>query len=392
MMLNANWSRQAPALFLATCLFPALCSAEVILGDPPAAPQSVVGLPGGGPKPQIATGGFYVDTSSREQVRSFYRAIYPASDGVPMNSTADVTTCTPGTNSAAFQDAVARRINWFRAMAGLPAAVTLDAGNIAKNQQGAVIMSRNNKLDHHPTPAWACYSGPGADAASNSNIALGVDGADSISGYMLDWGTNNFEVGHRRWLLYPQTQVMGTGDVPPVGTNMAANTTWVFDANYFGPRPALRTPYIAWPPSGYVPYQTVYPRWSFSLTNADFTNAIVTMTSNGVSIAVFQENNAINYGENTVVWVPMGLNQNNYFTVFPFNGSDTVYGVTVSNIRSVRPTSASPTTSPCSIRQCLVLTTSRQSSVGQASPASITPTVIIVRCRPRRPSVATSSA
>jgi hypothetical protein len=333
MMLNANWSRLAP-FFLATWLYPSLCSAEIILGDPPTAPLSVAGLPGGGPKPQIATGGFYVDTSSREQVRSFYRAIYPASDGAPMNSTADVTTCTPGTNSAAFQDAVARRINWFRAMAGLPAAVTLDSGNSAKSQQAAVIMSRNGLLSHYPPPSWLCYSGPGADAASNSNIALGADGADSISSYMLDYGTNNFEVGHRRWLLYPQTQVMGTGDVPPVGNSyMAANSTWVFDANFYGPRPALRTPCIAWPPSGYVPYQTVYPRWSFSLTNSDFTSATVTMTSNGVNIAVSQENYAINYGENTVVWVPMGLNPNNYFTVFPFNGTDTVYGVTVSNIR-----------------------------------------------------------
>jgi hypothetical protein len=129
---------------------------------------------------------------------------------------------------------------------------------------------------------------------------------------MLDYGTNNFVVGHRRWLLYPQTQVMGTGDVPPVGANyLAANTTWVFDANFFGPRPTLRTPYIAWPPSGYVPYQTVYPRWSFSLTNADFTNATVTMTSNGVSVAVFKENYLTGYGENTVVLVPMGLDPNN---------------------------------------------------------------------------------
>ena len=334
MMLNANWSRLAPAIILATGLYPSLCRAEVILGDPPLAPQSVAGLPGGGPRPQIATGGFYVDTSSREQVRSFYRAIYPASDGVPMYSTADVTTCTPGTNSAAFQDAVARRINWFRAMAGLPAAVTLDPGNSAKNQQGAVMMSRNGMLSHYPPPSWFCYSGPGADAASNSNIALGVDGADSISSYILDYGTNNFEVGHRRWLLYPQTQVMGAGDVPPVGNSyMAANSTWVFDANYFSPRPALRTSYIAWPPSGYVPYKTIYPRWSFSLTNADFTNATVTMTSNGVSVAVSKENYLTGYGENTVVWVPMGLNPNNYFTVFPFNGTDTIYGVTVSNIR-----------------------------------------------------------
>jgi hypothetical protein len=52
-----------------------------------------------------------------------------SSIGVPMNTTADVSTCTPGTNATAFQEAVLRRINWYRAMAGVPASVTLsDAG------------------------------------------------------------------------------------------------------------------------------------------------------------------------------------------------------------------------------------------------------------------------
>ena len=41
-------------------------------------------------------------------------------------------------------------------------------------------------------------------------------------------------------------------------------------------RPA-RDGFVAWPPPGFVPYQTVYPRWSFVLRGADFTNATVTM-------------------------------------------------------------------------------------------------------------------
>src|SRR6185503_15953664 len=51
------------------------------------------------------TGGFVVDVSSREQVRAFYNAVYSASEGVPMDTTADVTNCIPGTNSIAFSDA-----------------------------------------------------------------------------------------------------------------------------------------------------------------------------------------------------------------------------------------------------------------------------------------------
>ena len=78
---------------------------------------------------------------------------------------------------------------------------------------------------------------------------------------------------------------MATGDVPAQGPNAAANATWVFDANYGGPRPATTEPYVAWPPPGYAPYPVVFPQWSFALSNADLSTASVTMQSNGVSLA-----------------------------------------------------------------------------------------------------------
>lgn len=308
------------------------CSAEVILGDPPTAPTELSGLPGRDRSAQRGTGGFVVNVNSREEARSFYNAVFPASDNVPMETTADASTCTAGTNGTAFKEAVLRRINWFRAMAGVPAAVTFDAVNNAKCQEAAVMMSRNNTLNHTPPAGWLCYTANGADAADSSNLALGSRGADAIVGYMKDPQANNTAAGHRRWLLYPQTQVMGTGDVPSASGLNAANSTWVFDANYGGPRPATRTPYVAWPPAGFVPYQTVYPRWSFGLAGANLSGATITMRSNGVIVSVANETYVTGYGENTRVWVPMGLNANNDTTVFPFNGTDTVYTVAVSNI------------------------------------------------------------
>lgn len=250
-----------------------------------------------------------------------------------MQTTSDVSTCTPGTNSTAYKEAVLRRINWFRAMAGLPAAVTLNAANGVKDQEAAVIMSRNGALSHFPNASWSCFTANGANAASNSNIAIGNAGADAITAYIWDFGANNNIVGHRRWLLYPQTQVMGTGDVPLTNGFNSANATWVFDGNYGGPRPATRTPYVAWPPAGYVPYQFAYPQWSFALTNANLANATVTMKSNGVSVAVSLQPYAVGYGENTLVWVPMGLDFTSTTAKLPFNGTDTVYTVTVTNIQ-----------------------------------------------------------
>jgi hypothetical protein len=158
-----------------------------------------------------------------------------------------------------------------------------------------------------------------------------MDGPDAMTAYILDNGANNYEVGHRRWLLYPQTQIMGTGDVPPEASYYSANATWVIDANYGGSRPATRTPYVAWPPAGYVPYPVVFPQWSFALSNADLSAATVTMTSNGVAVAVVQQSYAPGYGENTLVWCLSSQSPAND-AAFPFSGADTVYWVTVSNV------------------------------------------------------------
>ncbi len=321
-----------PALTAFTFLSPAL-HAQPMLGDAPRTPTDVSGLPGGGPRPATVNGGFSVDTSSREQVRDFYNAVYLSSDGVPMNSTAVTTNCFAGTNSPAFLDATLRRINWFRALAGVPAAVTFDPGESLTNQQTALMMSANNQLLHVGIPpTWSCFTVAGANGAANSNLALGTTGADAITSYIWDYGANNSEVGHRRWILYPQTRIMATGDVPAEGAFNAANATWVFDANLFGPRPATRNPFVAWPPAGYVPYPVVFPQWSFALSNADLTSATVTMKSNGVPVAVTIQPYRPGFGENTLVWYLSGLNPADYNSTFPFNGNDTVYSITVSNI------------------------------------------------------------
>ncbi len=280
----------------------------------------------------LQTPGFSVNTTSREEVRAFYNGVYLSSQGVPMDSSADVSSCTPGASSPAFQDSVLRRINWLRALAGAPAGITFDAAECTNDQAAAIMLSANNALDHYPPPTWLCYSQAGAIAASNSNLALGSSGADAITGYVWDFGADNYRVGHRRWLLFPQTQVMGTGDVAGQGTNVAANATWILDANLFGLRPDTREPFVAWPPAGYVPFQLAFPQWSFALSDADLSAATVSMASNGVDVAVALQPYETGYGENAVVWVPMGLDFVSSASTFPFSGTDTVYTVTVTNI------------------------------------------------------------
>ena len=102
---------------------------------------------------------------------------------------------------------------------------------------------------------------------------------------------------------------MGTGAVPGDGqTFPGTNATWVLNVVA---RPADAPAATSWPPSGFVPAPLVFRRWSFSYLNADFTNATVQVSKNGVPQSVTPE--AVEYqsnadgtgqfeGDNTLVW------------------------------------------------------------------------------------------
>lgn len=246
----------------------------------------------------------WVDTNNRQAVVNFYQIDYKASDGIDSGWTGDRDSCNPGTTSAAFKDAIVNRINYFRKMAGVPPIVGLRDDYNQKAQQAALMMSVNEDLSHDPPNNWKCYTADGDEAAGSSNLYLGRFGPAAISGYITDPGGGNYFVGHRRWILYPQTQHMGTGDIPS-GAGWSSNSLWVFDNdNMWGARPDTRETFVAWPPPGYVPYQVVYPRWSFSYAKADFSSATVTMTQNGSPVTVDIQLIGNGFGENTLVWEP----------------------------------------------------------------------------------------
>jgi len=270
-----------------------------------------------------------VNPQDRQASLTFYSQIYLASEGIGVSWTGNHAACDPGTTHQEFRDAVVRRINYFRAMAGVPAEVKLKDEYNHKAQAAALMMSVNNRLSHTPTSDWQCYSSDGAQAAGSSDLYLGVYGPSAITGYMRDPGGGNYFAGHRRWILYPQTQEMGTGDIPPTSYS-PANALWVFDSNMWNPRPSTREEFVAWPPPGYVPYQVVFARWSFAYAGADFSAATVTMTANGSGISVSVSTPVNGYGENTLVWIPMGLNDG---AGWPKPQADTVYVVNVQNVK-----------------------------------------------------------
>ncbi|MCP4358526.1 MAG: CAP domain-containing protein [Chloroflexi bacterium] len=250
----------------------------------------------------------WIDTSDRQTVNDYYYTNFLPSQGIPMNWTGDYAACTPGTTSQAYRDGVLMQINYFRAMAGVPAAVTFSDTFNGKAQQAALMMSVNGTLSHSPPPSWTCYTADGAEAAGKSNLGMSYGGMPYEIAYYIDESLPS--VGHRRWILYPQTMQMGTGDIsesyPPYPMT---NALWVMDDHIWDTRPSTRENFVAWPPPGYLPHPMVPDLWSISPTRTDFTVATVSMTMNGSPVNITDQYlfgcaSQFCAPEPVIVWVP----------------------------------------------------------------------------------------
>lgn len=291
----------------------------------------IVAVPGA---PAGAAEEAWIDTWDRDAVVASWETEFGRTEPA-MGYTGNVDTCTPGTTSQEFRDSVLQRVNWYRRMAGL-ATVAENATFTDHNQQAATMMSAEGSLSHGPGTGWACYTNDGASAAGKSNLALGLAGVGAIDAYMQDFGASNTKVGHRRTILYPQVQEMGTGDVPFGSGNWASNTLYVFDSNLWNQRPDVREErdFVAWPPSGYVPAETVWGRWSFSLARADFSTASITVTDDDgpVQVEILEriQSGGLIAPEASIVWAVAG-DANSSLLTAPTNG-DECYNVTVSGV------------------------------------------------------------
>jgi uncharacterized repeat protein (TIGR01451 family) len=242
-----------------------------------------------------------LDTMDIGAVIAAYNTYY----NVPMPAlgfTGSTASCNPGSISLAFQEWTISRINFLRAMAGVPAATTLNSSLDAQQQAAALIMAANNTLTHAPASNMLCYTSAGATGAAQSNLALGS--TDSLPLYMSEPGNGNQPVGHRRWILHSRKTSFGMGQ---------ANNANALHTFQNGPVVAVPNG-IPWPPRGYVPLAlfptqfTTTQRWSFGLPGANFSAAVVTVTRNGAPVTTNVVSRTDNgYGDNTIVWeMPSG--------------------------------------------------------------------------------------
>ncbi|TVR52021.1 MAG: hypothetical protein EA425_05830 [Puniceicoccaceae bacterium] len=307
----ASAQSPAPASRGRTRVFPLLAAALAL------------GAPAG-----LSAQALVVDTADLAEVAAFHRAIFPTSTGVPIEWSGDLDTADPGETSAAFKDAVLRRINFYRALAGVPADITFDETNNDRMQQVAYFMLDSGDTD---PAAWA---DSGATLAQQgwgpgNSLLLGSFGVEAIDRYIRVFTSSSGRFFNRHNLLEPKNQVMGTGDIPDNG---GANATWTRDIDKNLAMPETRTDYIAWPPAGHVPYTHVSHRWSFALPVANFSGTTVSMTRDGAPITTSIESSVIDATSyDAIGWTYDGIAPGS-FTVHPRPSDPVEYEVTLNNV------------------------------------------------------------
>ncbi len=249
----------------------------------------------------ISSSGFEVDTSNRNEVAAFYQRYYRASEGFSdrVNWSGDPAAGTPGVTSEEFRADVLRRINWFRAMAGVSATVSLDPAKNAKAQSACLAMVMNRDASGIPGIAWANPSDDVREALQRGIRSLYLYGPPAIDLYMMNPGARN--VLARRLLLDRNLDDVGLGDIPFSG-GVAANCLYLRDASLSAPRVAPEEGFASWPNSGYVPYQVTPRFWSLHRAGADFSHAVIRIDDDREDVPVSIVYRNLTDEEGTLVW------------------------------------------------------------------------------------------
>jgi hypothetical protein len=251
--------------------------------------------------------GFTVDITKREEARLFYNTVYASSENVPHGWMGSIATCTPGTVSAAYQDATLRRVNYYRAIASQGSNVTFTEAANTKAQATALMMSANKQLDRSPPAHWLCYTEAGREGATG-HLLMGDSGPKAIDAWIKNSGPHNRD--QRMSILLPGRTTMGAGHIP-VSTPFDSQgiTSVLLPAD----TPVVPNGFCLWPPRGFVPRQLLPGAWTMAWQGMNLSDTRIRMRARG-QVPNFPEwteeipvdiisRSTVN-GQAVLVWVP----------------------------------------------------------------------------------------
>lgn len=263
------------------------------------------------------------DAIAKKKAADDYKTNYVAteiSNPDDLGWTGKVNNCKPGKVSHATYVKMLQRINYFRRLAGVSDNIVFDSSWCKLAQAAALITYANNELNHNPTSNMKCYSEDGKLGCSSSNLSTIIEASikELITDQIQDGSTANNFCGHRRWLLNSHAYKMGFGATPG---SYAVRAFAPYEerakdtSSFHGTAPE----YFGYPFRGFVPYQVVYPKWSFSLSSStpDFGSATVSVTSGDKTFpCTIVNRDHFGYGDPTLVWTVKGLKEDfdyNYY-------------------------------------------------------------------------------
>lgn len=206
------------------------------------------------PKYKIPLDPPQVNLQSREEVMAMYHGSFgmQAKWAATWNGSTDE--CIAGTTKRAYQESVAARTNWWRAMVGRPNSLSykIDPEQTKYSQAAAMVLDANNIGTHTITPSFKCFSTDAQTGGWSSNLGPDYGGdAVHVDEFMRD--TGNYDAGHRRNLLLTNSRWLGAGttagDVIQVGFNGGSHGTLGTREIVGTSRPDL---IVAWPAQGYA--------------------------------------------------------------------------------------------------------------------------------------------
>ncbi len=286
---------------------------------------------------RMHSAGFSVNNEDRNDVIAFWHAVYQASEGYQdrMGWTGSQSG-NPGRTSKEFGRDVERRLNYFRAMCGVPskakvndnAKIIVQPGDthqaprttskVDAAQAAAMMLilnyqtttGQNPAISHDPHPSLTGWSKAAWNAQANGNLAFGVYGPGAITEYMVEelsagaatssWNTL---VGHRRWTLFPRSTSFASGDQPGASAyRPPTNVLYVLQSER-ELKKGRGAGFVAYPAAGFFPAPINSRYWSLSREGADFSAAKVTVTdSKNKPMPVFRVTSNSNYGDPALLW------------------------------------------------------------------------------------------
>jgi len=238
------------------------------------------------------------------ELKTLYKNYYLASQVDSINWT-NKGGCDPGIIPSDVYEKAEKRINFFRLMNRLPS-IKITGTKQKEAQAAAFMMDKNKALSHDPPASWKCYSKQGADGAKNSCLGMPnfrrLPHTAFITGFIADPGDANYFVGHRRWLLYSKATEFSLG---------ATNNALALYCTYNLSNDTLQNDFIAYPWSGYVPYNLIFSKWSFSIpeTNeVDFSKVKVSIKNKkGILLPLQLMKEDKTSPERTITWKVQGM-------------------------------------------------------------------------------------